>query len=312
MARIAIIMYILLSSIPLLLILIKILNLFSQYFIFQLLNNQNTQISQFIWLNRIFFFLSLTTFFIKFPIFTLHLWLPKAHVEAPLSGSIILARILLKLAGYGIIIFNNWLIVKKLSNFFSFFSLLGGRWASLICLRQLDLKVLIAYFSVSHIRICIRRILRNQKLAVSGIFIILFSHGIVSRGLFYIAFLIYLFAGSRNIILSKNMLNWFPFFKKTSFFLIIGNISSPPTFNFLGEILLFSNLINKNFYYRFPSIFLIVIRVIVNILLFVNLRNGDLKYSNKKNFSLILSSYTSNINFIFPLFIIFFITNLYI
>lgn len=91
------------------------------------------------------------------PIFLVHLWLPKAHVEAPVSGSIILAGVLLKLGGYGLIrIFS---IILRISVSFNIFwvvlSLVGGVLVRIVCLRQIDLKALVAYSSVAHMSLVI-------------------------------------------------------------------------------------------------------------------------------------------------------------
>lgn len=100
-------------------------------------------------------------FFIKIPIYFVHLWLPKAHVEAPVSGSIILAGVMLKLGGYGLIrlipIFIE--IGIKINYIFIIISLVGGFIVSLICLRQTDIKALIAYSSVAHIGLVLRGII---------------------------------------------------------------------------------------------------------------------------------------------------------
>lgn len=103
--------------------------------------------------NYVLYFFINMVFFIKIPIFLVHLWLPKAHVEAPISGSIILAGIILKLGGYGFIrvaeIFR--LINVKLNFFFISLRLIGCLIISLVCIRQRDMKCLIAYSSVVHI-----------------------------------------------------------------------------------------------------------------------------------------------------------------
>jgi NADH-ubiquinone oxidoreductase chain 4 len=104
-------------------------------------------------------------FLVKLPIFSTHLWLPKAHVEAPIAGSIILAAILLKLGGYGLarisIIFQN--IVVFSSAILIRISITGAITTRLICIRQPDLKSLIAYSSVGHIGLILTGILSNTS-----------------------------------------------------------------------------------------------------------------------------------------------------
>lgn len=107
----------------------------------------------------------LLVFVVKLPLFGFHLWLPKAHVEAPVAGSIILAGVLLKLGGYGLYRFLS--IISTYGNFsfifFSYFfyvSLFGSLLVSFFCLRQIDLKTLIAYSSVVHMRVIVLGIFR--------------------------------------------------------------------------------------------------------------------------------------------------------
>lgn len=149
-------------------------------------------------------------FLVKFPIFFFHQWLPKAHVEAPVGGSIILAGILLKLGGYGIVRMTFFMEENIFRKIIIIYCLIGGRILRIVCLINRDIKVIIAYSSVVHIALIIVNLFSKNSIGLVGRVIIIIAHGLCSSGMFSCANMIYERSHSRIIILNKAFLNFFP------------------------------------------------------------------------------------------------------
>nr|ARC95501.1 NADH dehydrogenase subunit 4 [Hippodamia convergens]ARC95514.1 NADH dehydrogenase subunit 4 [Hippodamia convergens] len=204
------------------------------------------------------YFMMLMVFLVKLPVFMFHLWLPKAHVEASVAGSMMLAGVMLKLGSYGLMRFL-YLFMElgvKLNFFLINLSLLGGIIVSFTCLRQSDLKALIAYSSVVHMGLLLGGILTLNSWGLAGSLVIMLAHGLCSSGLFVLVNLNYERIFSRSIYINKGMLNLMPFMSLWWFLLVISNMAAPPSLNLLGELMLINSLISYSYCCMFLIMFI--------------------------------------------------------
>ena len=191
-----------------------------------------------------------SSFAVKTPMWPVHTWLPDAHVEAPTAGSVLLAAILLKMAGYGFIRFSIGLFPLA-SEFFTpliyFLSLVAIIYTSFVALMQEDMKKLIAYSSVAHMGYVTLGIFTNTQQGLEGSIVQMISHGLVSAALFLSVGVLYDRTHSRLIKTYGGLVSVMP---KYSILLMIFTLSAlglPGTSGFVGEFLILMGAFRDNF-----------------------------------------------------------------
>nr|YP_009179705.1 NADH dehydrogenase subunit 4 [Cuculus poliocephalus]ALL27035.1 NADH dehydrogenase subunit 4 [Cuculus poliocephalus] len=243
-AGIYLLFYTLISSLPLL---VTILHLHTQTGTLHLtlLNLTNSPMST-SWTNLLSSLALLMAFMVKAPLYGLHLWLPKAHVEAPIAGSMLLAALLLKLGGYGIMRVTTLMtpLMDYLYYPFLALALWGALMTSSICLRQTDLKALIAYSSVSHMGLVIAAGMIQTQWSFSGAMILMISHGLTSSMLFCLANTNYERTHSRILLLTRNLQPILPLMAIWWLLANLTNMALPPTTNLMAELTIMIALFN--------------------------------------------------------------------
>nr|UAT98625.1 NADH dehydrogenase subunit 4 [Pyrops spinolae] len=249
--------------------------LLSIFFLNMTLGYFNYLFYDFIDSNYLMFFI-LFSFLIKFPFFGLHLWLPKAHVEAPTFGSMILAGVMLKLGGYGLIRCSLYIyyFLFNYSYFFISSCLFGCLYISLICMIQSDMSILVAYSSVCHMSLVICGLFSLTSLGLLGSISFMIAHGFVSSGLFFLIGMIYDRLGSRSFFIVKGLLNYLPSLSMFWFFFCVMNMSCPPSLNLFSEICLVISILSWSSSTFFFFLFILFFSACYSIMIFSLTQHG--------------------------------------
>nr|UOU20230.1 NADH dehydrogenase subunit 4 [Glycera sp. i ZZ-2021] len=284
-------MYTITASLPLLISLMIILN--KKHSLSMMFNNSCTmQIS----MTSLWWIMTIMAFMVKMPMYMTHLWLPKAHVEAPVAGSMILAAVLLKLGSYGLIRMSYlfFFMNKTVAPMFISISMWGAFMTSMICLRQTDTKSLIAYSSVGHMAILISGLMSNTMWGWAGAMGMMIAHGLVSSAMFSIANMTYETTHTRSMFLTKGLMNLVPSMSLMWFILTAMNMAGPPSINLMSEIMLISSILFISSYSIIPIALASFLAAAYSLYLFTATQHGQPStmsnphyYSSIRNMSII-------------------------
>ncbi len=248
-------------------------------------NNNNTfEIIE----KKLLWFAFFISFAVKTPLIPVHIWLPEAHVEAPTAGSVLLAGILLKMGTYGFLRFLIPLFPDILLYFQPFVCLLciiGIIYTACTTIRQVDLKKIIAYSSISHMSFVILGLISNNIYGIEGSVFLMISHGLVSSALFMCVGLLYERYHTRIILYYGSLVYGMPVFSIYLLLFILANMSLPGTSSFIGEFLILLSLYKISFIILFLAASGVILGAIYSIWLYNRVIFGVIKINNIKIFS---------------------------
>ncbi len=227
-----------------------------------------------------------SSFAVKTPMWPVHTWLPDAHVEAPTAGSVLLAAILLKMAGYGFIRFSIGLFPigsEYFINFVYVLSLIAIIYASLVALMQEDMKKLIAYSSVAHMGFVTLGIFTMTQQGLEGSIFQMISHGIISAALFLCVGVIYERMHTREIKRYGGIVDVMPKYSILLMIFTLGALGLPGTTGFVGEFLVLIGAFKVNFLVAVIASLGVILGAAYMLWLYKRVIFGELKNKDLKN-----------------------------
>lgn len=227
------------------------------------------------------------SFATKVPMVPVHLWLPEAHVEAPTSGSVILAGILLKLGTYGFLRFS-FPLFPEASFYFTpivyLLAIIGIVYASFTAIRQTDFKRIIAYTSVAHMNLVIVGLFSFNTIGLEGAILQSLSHGFVASALFMVIGVVYERHHTRMVKYYGGLVHIMPLYTFIFLFFTMSNIGLPGTGSFVGEFLILVGSFKANTSATFISATGMIIGGCYSLWLFNRVSYGNLKIQYLKNY----------------------------
>jgi NADH:ubiquinone oxidoreductase subunit 4 (subunit M) len=229
-------------------------------------------------------FIILIAFSVKLPVYGLHFWLPMAHVEAPTFGSIILAGVLLKLGGVGLVRLSRFLSFDFLISTFLRYLFIFLFFVTLICCFQTDFKRLVAYSSVSHMIAVPLLFFSNNLLAHKSLLILIFFHGLRSPVLFILVGVLYSYFSSRQLVVIRGLLLISPLISFIMVLAFFFTISAPPFPSFVAEVYFFVSSYVLSSYFIYSVILFTFFSLVYNLLWFriINFSSTSIRFSLDK------------------------------
>lgn len=232
----------------------------------------------------VLFFLFFIPFAIKMPMFPFHIWLPEAHVEAPTAGSMLLAGLLLKLGAYGLIRYTIPFFPEAAIYFSPFITLLASVsiiYASLIAMRQSDLKRAIAYSSIAHMNFVVLGFFSFTVTGMMGAIFLLITHGTISPTLFYCVNVLYERHHTRSLKDFSGLFMVMPFYAFFFLIAVMANMGFPGTSSFNAEFLVLLGVFQNNAFTGFLIGIGIILSAVYSIWMYNRIFFGTLKYEKE-------------------------------